>query len=137
LGRLASDPNGGQVDVPVSARVSTITADIEGRYYFIGKMQRRDTLWGLYGLLGATFAYIQESRSYDKAEYVLDSSEGAGSSTSGFAIHLGLGAQVNLNPILLGAWVGLGLPANKVNDEAVEVTFPAFGMAHVGAEYSF
>lgn len=135
-GYRLSDPDRAQVQVPIDVSVGPKMVDLELEYHFVGEQLRSDKTFGLYALAGVSYVMISQTREFDENQYGLNVQSDE-SAIGGLAMHLGLGAALKLDPIVLTARGVLGLPVTRVNNSEVEAQFPAFVMGQVGAEFRF
>jgi hypothetical protein len=128
------DGGTGLTTVPTNLALSTKTLDVSFRYYAIGDLRVPETPFGFYFLAGALYAFLSEHQEFDANRYrpAIDSPD---AETGGFGAQIGLGAQFNMNPVLLNASLIVGYPVNRVNDAEVDIVFPAFAILQAGGEF--
>lgn len=114
-----------QVSVEVKDKVSFHQVAVEGNYYFVGDLEENFGLYGLAGV-GLVFASVSsEVGDYDKSKYNLGSEYSETQAYTGLLMNGGIGANFMLSDqISIFGEAKIGIPANRVNEQAVVNPIP-------------
>ncbi len=112
----------------VPNRATVMAIDLQGRYLIVGDNEQP---FGWHLGAGASLVFGSAEATDPNSGEV--SSEGFG----GFSILLGTGVKYRIQSVEIMADAFLGLPATEVNGQEVDVQFPPYLVAHIGAAYRF
>ena len=120
-----------QLEIPYSTTTNVMMFNFDGKKYF-GNASVEDG--GFYGLAGLGLALAKskfETGSYDQSLYY-SGFDATSSNTSQFYLRLFLGYEYSLSKLKLFGESGLGLAANQVNEEEVEIQLPSYFNFNIG-----
>jgi opacity protein-like surface antigen len=124
---------GGSVPSEIAYNFKTIHLD--GNYFFGGEKEDGLTVYGSAGIGLVLVGYKENIKGNIPAgEQPMDQIEPG--NESGFTLNFGLGTQYSLGTAKIFGDAGLALPANQVNEQAVENVIPAHFTFNLGVRFS-